>query len=423
MDRYLPTGNEMISLPKINENTAGIEDFTYLSMAHKGLIEVRGGENTPLIVPFLQIDGEKVLLTDKTWSREHYWIPALSAKAGGHDFSLTKDDVQNLGMICGGNVTVYFHYLPAGDREILALAEDAEARFAEDQAFWLVCDLTEGGRGTELSLRAFIAKGDHVIVTASCGERIPEVLENLGAEISVLPDDPYLAPGYEKLDELFRPDTRAVVCSHGIRATGNVTDLERICAAAKQHNALVIADGSCTCGAVDVSLEILSPDVYCFSGENMLMGPEGIGGICLRQGFDGRPLQKLLEEEPAAFSDNILRSFAASLQFILDTGIYGIAMLPHRLAKRFFESAKAMDGVTVCGDYREGVRLPVVAVRAEGFTAEEISQYMKERGILIGTENDMARFSFGYFNTRPQVKETVQALMDMMGIDEPYLLP
>lgn len=89
MDRYLPTGNEMISLPKINENTAGIEDFTYLSMAHKGLIEVRGGENTPLIVPFLQIDGEKVLLTDKTWNREHYWIPALSAKAGSHDFSLT----------------------------------------------------------------------------------------------------------------------------------------------------------------------------------------------------------------------------------------------------------------------------------------------------------------------------------------------
>lgn len=89
MDRYLPTGNEMISLPKINENTAGIEDFTYLSMAHKGLIEVRGGEKTPLIVPFLQIDGVEIALTDKIWHREHYWIPALSAKAGSHDFSLT----------------------------------------------------------------------------------------------------------------------------------------------------------------------------------------------------------------------------------------------------------------------------------------------------------------------------------------------
>ena len=30
----------------------------------------------------------------------------------GHDFSLTKDDVQNLGMICGGAVQVFFHYIP-----------------------------------------------------------------------------------------------------------------------------------------------------------------------------------------------------------------------------------------------------------------------------------------------------------------------
>lgn len=45
MERYIPTGNEMISLPKINEATAGIEDFTYLSMQHKGLIEVRGSDD------------------------------------------------------------------------------------------------------------------------------------------------------------------------------------------------------------------------------------------------------------------------------------------------------------------------------------------------------------------------------------------
>lgn len=66
MNRYLPTGNEMISLPKINENTAGIEDFTYLSMAHKGLIEVRGGENTPLIVPFSRLTERKFCLQTST---------------------------------------------------------------------------------------------------------------------------------------------------------------------------------------------------------------------------------------------------------------------------------------------------------------------------------------------------------------------
>ena len=88
MERYLPTGNEMISLPKINEYTAGIEDFTYLSMQHKGLIEVRGSESKPLIAPFIQIDDERIPLSDMSWTRKHYWIPYLTAKAGAHDFSM-----------------------------------------------------------------------------------------------------------------------------------------------------------------------------------------------------------------------------------------------------------------------------------------------------------------------------------------------
>lgn len=89
MERYIPTGNEMISLPKINEFTAGIEDFTYLSMQHKGLIEVHGTEQLPLIAPFIQWYGQEIPLTDLHWHREHYWIPTLNAKAGDCDFAMT----------------------------------------------------------------------------------------------------------------------------------------------------------------------------------------------------------------------------------------------------------------------------------------------------------------------------------------------
>ena len=64
----------------------------------------------------------------------------------GHDFTLTRDDVQNLGMICGGACNVFFHYLPAGDSGILALAEEAEARFVRGEDAWLVSNLGEGGR-------------------------------------------------------------------------------------------------------------------------------------------------------------------------------------------------------------------------------------------------------------------------------------
>ena len=37
MKRYIPTGNEMVSLPTINEQTAGMESISFLSMMHKGI--------------------------------------------------------------------------------------------------------------------------------------------------------------------------------------------------------------------------------------------------------------------------------------------------------------------------------------------------------------------------------------------------
>lgn len=89
MGRYLPTGNERISLPKLNEKTAGVEDFTFLSMQHKGLIEVRGSQNTPLMMPFVQEEGAELPLSHMQWERAHHWIPTLSAKAGAHDFAMT----------------------------------------------------------------------------------------------------------------------------------------------------------------------------------------------------------------------------------------------------------------------------------------------------------------------------------------------
>ena len=69
--------------------------------------------------------------------------------SGQQDFTLTKDDVQNLGMICGGAVNVFFHYIPGGDTKTLALLDEAEGRFERGEDFWLISDIGHGG---ELSL-------------------------------------------------------------------------------------------------------------------------------------------------------------------------------------------------------------------------------------------------------------------------------
>ena len=62
------------------------------------------------------------------------------------DFSLTKNDVQNLGMICGGAVHVYFHYLPAGDANAITVAAAAEGGFVSGKNLWLITDIGHDGK-------------------------------------------------------------------------------------------------------------------------------------------------------------------------------------------------------------------------------------------------------------------------------------
>lgn len=62
-----------------------------------------------------------------------------------HEFSLTRDDVEKLGMICGGAVRTFFHYIPAGDVDTIALAQEAEHKFAAGEGLWLISNLYAGG--------------------------------------------------------------------------------------------------------------------------------------------------------------------------------------------------------------------------------------------------------------------------------------
>ncbi len=88
MERYFPTGNEYVSLPKINERSGGIEDMSFIYMALKGMIDVRGGAR-PLIAPFVSTEGKPLPLEDIVMGREHWWIPKMTAGAGGHELEMT----------------------------------------------------------------------------------------------------------------------------------------------------------------------------------------------------------------------------------------------------------------------------------------------------------------------------------------------
>lgn len=103
------------------------------------------------------------------------------------NFLLRKNDVLNLGMVCVGDVTVYFHYIPEGDQNTLALTKEALNLFATGEQCWLITDITPNGSG---SLSLYGVK--HGII----GPEVPaSVIENLKFKPSQFEVDGHLYYG------------------------------------------------------------------------------------------------------------------------------------------------------------------------------------------------------------------------------------
>ncbi len=95
MSRYIPTGNEYVSLPQIREEDGSIESISFLYMAQKGMIELYGDSERPLFSPMIRRykmadpgAAEILPITGIRWKREEFWLPSFTAKAGEYTVTL-----------------------------------------------------------------------------------------------------------------------------------------------------------------------------------------------------------------------------------------------------------------------------------------------------------------------------------------------
>lgn len=88
-EKYIPTGNEMISLPEIQQADATISSINFLHMGFKGLVEIRGGINPEdeLIRPFCTVEDSSISMKDMEWNSINYWIPSFKTSGQGVQFS------------------------------------------------------------------------------------------------------------------------------------------------------------------------------------------------------------------------------------------------------------------------------------------------------------------------------------------------
>ena len=304
--------------------------------------------------------------------------------------------------------------------------------------------LTPGGAAAvETALKALIGSGDHVIATVMEHDSTCQVLEELaskrGVQVSWVGINSYGALKYDEIESMVKDNTSAIICIHGCAVTGNINDLEKITTIARRHNLMVISDGCQTVGATEINLENMGVDVFCFTAHKKLMGPYGVGGICVKNALADKLVKGMEEasEKPEKIDEEKLGQFAAALDFVLEKSVYQVAMFPHRHAKRFFEAVKSMDAIEVYGNFGTTSRVPIVSITVKGFTPQQVKEHMRKAGIVVETglhhsqkmhealgtsEEGLVRFSFGYFNTRRDVNDAVWMLMDLVGVDDLYLL-
>ena len=186
-------------------------------------------------------------------------------KSSEIEFRLTKDDVQNLGMICGGDVDVFFKFINANDSEVIGICDCAEESFAKGKDMWIVSDISDDGnfglyvRGTGFVgidcprdlLSAFSRHPSRTIVDGSdyyteqinssgrvyifgCGhvaQELVPVLSHVGFRCVALDDRPEFAS-----KELF-PDAEDVklIDFEDIAATVSITEEDYVCVMTRGH--------------------------------------------------------------------------------------------------------------------------------------------------------------------------------------------
>lgn len=250
---------------------------------------------------------------------------------------------------------------------------------------------------------------------------------------------------YEDFAPLFRPNTRAVVCTHASNLTGNMLDIARIAEIAHEHGALLIVDASQTTGTVPIDMTALEVDVLCFTGHKGLMGPQGTGGLCIRPGVDIRPLLRggsgvhsfdrhQPESYPTRLEAGTLNSHGiagldAAADYLLEVGVEAIHQKEQALMRRFYEDVRHIDGVTIYGDFSPSQRAAIVALNIRDYDSAEISDVLSaDYGIAtrpgahcaprmheaLGTvQQGAVRFSFSVFNTEEEIDAAIAAVTEL----------
>lgn len=306
-------------------------------------------------------------------------------------------------------------------------------------------------------LKGFLKPGDHILVSAMEHNAVMRPVVQLASSGISFDRIPCRTDGsmiLEKVEELIRPETKAIVTLHASNVCGTRMPLDALGEICQRHQLYFIVDSAQTAGIVPINMDKMHIDALAFTGHKGLRGPQGTGGFLVSQEL-AEQMEPLISggtgsvshtEEIPDFMPDRFESGTPNLP-----GIYGLheALLYLKthslqainekelsLTGYFLEQLQALDDtgrhIRIIGKKDLTDRNAVVSIQTPEIDMSQVAwQLDNEYGVMtrvglhcapnahktLGTyPAGTIRFSFGPENTKNELDFAIQGLKKILDL-------
>lgn len=296
-----------------------------------------------------------------------------------------------------------------------------------------------------LGIKGILRPGDHVITTSmehNSVLRPIKYLERMGIENTIVKADSIGRIDPKDIEKSIKPNTKLIVTTHVSNLTGTIMPVEEIGEIAKRYGIYYLLDGAQSAGVYDIDVERMNIDLLAFPGHKGLLGPQGTGGLYIRDGIEldgilqggtGSASYSLEQPEikPDKYESGTLNApgivgLGEGIRYIEERKIEDIRTYEEELTRHFIEEALRIEGVKVYGPLDVNSQGAVVSINIGNIDSSEVAYILNQEYDIavrpglhcaplahetIGTfEQGTVRFSFSFFNSHREIEYGIKAL-------------
>ncbi|MEW8998414.1 MAG: aminotransferase class V-fold PLP-dependent enzyme [Thermoanaerobacter sp.] len=296
-----------------------------------------------------------------------------------------------------------------------------------------------------IALKGLLKEGDHVITSSmehNSMIRPLMALKEKGIEVTIVKANEEGKIDPEDIRKAITTKTKMIAITHASNVTGTIMPIEEIGNIAREMNLIFLVDAAQTAGILPIDVEKQNIDLLAFPGHKGLYGPQGTGGLYVREGIDVLPLEEggtgsksesmyqpdLMPDKLESGTPNTpgIAGLKEGVKFVKNIGVNAIYQHERKLTKMLIEGLEQIKEVKIYGPHEIEERVGVVSITLKDRDVGEIS-YILDRDFDIATRAGLhcaplahstigtlmtgtLRFGIGYFNTEEEVEKAIKAI-------------